>query len=103
MTRRLLTRALALQAREARPLLGGFALFFLLFCANTFLYIEQARLVEAAFPDEAVQTRVFGLIDANVQALAMLAGAAVCVAWAANGHLLAKAQARREADGTPAA
>ena len=36
-------------------------------------------------------------------ALAMLVGAAVCVAWAANGHLLAKAQARREADGTPAA
>ena len=32
MTRRLLTRALGLQAHEARPVLGGFALFFLLFC-----------------------------------------------------------------------
>ena len=36
-------------------------------------------------------------------ALAMLVGAAVCVAWAANGHLLAKAQARLESGSTPAA
>ena len=193
----------------------GIALFVVLLAsANTFLYIEQARIIEAAFPDKTAQTRVFGLIDATVQALAilsqlfitgrvaqklgigvllvtvplliafgfvwlalapgfgvfvavmilrrageygfmrpgremlwtavtdsakykaknftdsvvyragdmasawvktgvdalsgtpalaMLVGAAVCVAWAANGHLLAKAQARREADGTPAA
>ena len=193
----------------------GIALFVVLLAsANTFLYIEQARIIEAAFPDKTAQTRVFGLIDATVQALAilsqlfitgrvaqklgigvllvtvplliafgfvwlalapgfgvfvavmilrrageygfmrpgremlwtavsdsakykaknftdsvvyragdmasawvktgvdalsgtpalaMLVGAAVCVAWAANGHLLAKAQAQREADGTPAA
>ena len=197
------------------PYMLGIALFVVLLAsANTFLYIEQARLVEAAFPDKAAQTRVFGLIDVTVQALAivsqlfitgriaqrlgigvllvgvpllvgagfawlalaptfgvfvavmivrrageygfmrpgremlwtavtvsakykaknftdsvvyragdmasawvktgvdalaatpalaMLVGAAVCVAWAANGHLLAKVQARREADGAPAA
>ena len=33
---------------------------------------------------------------AATPALAMLVGAGVCVAWAANGHLLARAQARIE-------
>ena len=55
------------------PYMLGIALFVVLLAsANTFLYIEQARLVEAAFPDKAAQTRVFGLIDATVQALAIL-------------------------------
>ena len=51
----------------------GIALFVVLLAsANTFLYIEQARIIEAAFPDKTAQTRVFGLIDATVQALAIL-------------------------------
>ena len=55
------------------PYMLGIALFVVLLAsANTFLYIEQARLVEAAFPDKDAQTRVFGLIDATVQALAIL-------------------------------
>lgn len=55
------------------PYMLGIALFVVLLAsANTFLYIEQARLVEAAFPDKTAQTRVFGLIDATVQALAIL-------------------------------
>jgi len=55
------------------PYMLGIALFVVLLAsANTFLYIEQARLVEAAFPDKAAQTRVFGLIDATVQALAIV-------------------------------
>lgn len=55
------------------PYMLGIALFVVLLAsANTFLYIEQARLVEAAFPDKAAQTRVFGLIDASVQGLAIL-------------------------------
>src|SRR5690606_38936927 len=40
--------------------------------ATTFLYFEQARLVEARFPDPEDQTRVFGLIDTLVQTLAIL-------------------------------
>ena len=55
------------------PYMLGIALFVVLLAsANTFLYIEQARLVEAAFPGKEAQTRVFGLIDASVQALAIL-------------------------------
>ena len=55
------------------PYMLGIALFVVLLAsANTFLYIEQARIIEAAFPDKTAQTRVFGLIDATVQALAIL-------------------------------
>lgn len=56
------------------PYLLGIALFMLFLASvSTFLYFEQARLVEAAFPDPTDQTRVFGLIDAIVQALSILA------------------------------
>ncbi len=55
------------------PYMLGIALFVVLLASvTTFLYFEQARLVEAAFPDKTAQTRVFGLIDAAVQALAIL-------------------------------
>jgi len=55
------------------PYMLGIALFVVLLAsANTFLYFEQARLVAITFPDKAAQTRVFGLIDATVQALAIL-------------------------------
>src|SRR5690606_4766583 len=37
--------------------------------ATTFLYFEQARIVEATFPDRTRQTQVFAAIDATVQAL----------------------------------
>lgn len=55
------------------PYMLGIALFVVLLASvSTFLYFEQARLVEASFPDKAAQTRVFGTIDAIVQALAIL-------------------------------
>lgn len=55
------------------PILLGSAVFVLLLASSTtFLYFEQARLVEAAFPDRADQTRIFGTIDSIVQAIAIL-------------------------------
>jgi len=55
------------------PYLLGIALFVVLLASvTTFLYFEQARLVEAAFPDPVDQTRVFGIIDTVVQTLAIL-------------------------------
>lgn len=44
----------------------------LLTSATTFLYFEQARIVEATFPDHTAQTQVFSAIDATVQALTIL-------------------------------
>ena len=55
------------------PFLIGISLFVVLLASvNTFLYFEQARLVAETFPDRTDQTRVFGIIDAIVQALAIL-------------------------------
>ncbi|TWI01014.1 AAA family ATP:ADP antiporter [Luteimonas cucumeris] len=55
------------------PFMLGIAAFVLLLASvTTFLYFEQARLVELNFPDKADQTRVFGTIDAIVQSLAIL-------------------------------
>jgi len=55
------------------PFLLGSAVFVLLLAATTtFLYFEQARLVEATFPNRVDQTRVFGIIDVIVQALAIM-------------------------------
>ena len=47
--------------------IAGFVL--LLTTATTFLYFEQARIVEATFPDRTSQTQVFAAIDATVQSL----------------------------------
>jgi len=55
------------------PFLLGSAVFVLLLAATTtFLYFEQARLVEATFPNRLDQTRVFGIIDMIVQGLAIV-------------------------------
>jgi len=55
------------------PFLLGSAVYVLLLAATTvFLYFDQARLVEAAFPNRADQTRVFGIIDMIVQSLAIV-------------------------------
>lgn len=55
------------------PYLVGITIFVLLLASiNTFLYFEQARLVAEYFPDRAAQTRVFGMIDAVVQALSLI-------------------------------
>lgn len=55
------------------PYLLGIATFVVLLATvTTFLYFEQARLVEMHFPDPVDQTRVFGLLDAVVQTLAIL-------------------------------
>lgn len=55
------------------PYLRGIALFMVLLASvSTFLYVEQARIVEQAFPSRAAQTRVFGSLDAAVQLLSVL-------------------------------
>lgn len=55
------------------PYLMGIATFVVLLASvTTFLYFEQARLVELHFPDREDQTRVFGLLDFVVQSLAIL-------------------------------
>ncbi|MDQ4086854.1 MAG: MFS transporter [Pseudomonadota bacterium] len=52
------------------PYLLGISLFVILLTSvSTFLYLEQARVVEATFPDRDAQTRVFSAIDFVVQAL----------------------------------
>jgi ATP:ADP antiporter, AAA family len=52
------------------PYLLGISLFVILLTSvSTFLYFEQARVVEAAFPDRAAQTQVFSAIDFTVQSL----------------------------------
>jgi ATP:ADP antiporter, AAA family len=43
------------------------AFVLLLTIVTTFLYMEQARIVEAYFPDRTRQTQVFGTIDTVVQ------------------------------------
>jgi AAA family ATP:ADP antiporter len=55
------------------PYLLGIAFYVLLLASvSTFLYFEQARLIEAAYPVKTDQTRVFGMIDVAVQSLAIL-------------------------------
>ena len=55
------------------PYLLGIAVFVMLLASvTTFLYFEQARLIEATFPDPTRQTQVFSAIDVAVQALAIL-------------------------------
>jgi AAA family ATP:ADP antiporter len=57
---------------RSRYLLGIAAFVVLLASVSTFLYFEQARLVELHFPDRIDQTRVFGALDFIVQSLALL-------------------------------
>ena len=55
------------------PYLMAIACFVLLLTtATTFLYFEQARIVDATFPDRTRQTQVFAAIDATVQAMTIL-------------------------------
>lgn len=53
-------------------LLSICAFVILLTAVSTFLYFEQARIVEATFPDRASQTRAFSAIDVVVQSLTIL-------------------------------
>lgn len=56
------------------PYLAGIALFVvLLSTTTTFLYFEQARLVDALFPERASQVRVFAVIDLVVQSGSLIA------------------------------
>jgi AAA family ATP:ADP antiporter len=50
-------------------LLGLSAFVVLLASVNTFLYLEQARLVDLTFADRAQQTQAFAAIDVAVQSL----------------------------------
>jgi len=55
------------------PYLAGISVFVVLLATvTTFLYFEQARFVAELFPSREQQTRVFGMIDTAVQALAIL-------------------------------
>ncbi len=55
------------------PYLIAIAAFVLLLTTvTTFLYFEQARIVEAAFPDRTARTQVFASIDTLVQSLTIL-------------------------------
>jgi len=62
----------ALAVLRSRYLLGLSLFVVLLASVSTFLYVEQARIVSETFTDRSQQTQVFGLIDAGVQALAIL-------------------------------
>lgn len=53
---------------RSRHLLAICAFVILLTMVSTFLYLEQARLVNETFPDKVRQTQVFAAIDAAVQA-----------------------------------
>ena len=53
---------------RSRQLLAISLFVILLTSVSTFLYFEQARVVEATFPDRTRQTEVFAAIDAAVQA-----------------------------------
>ncbi|RAP62166.1 ADP/ATP translocating protein [Achromobacter sp. HZ01] len=57
---------------RSRYLMGISLLVILLATLNTFLYMEQARLVADAFPDTAQRIRVFSVLDFTVQALSLL-------------------------------
>jgi len=62
----------ASQVLRSPFLLGGAVFVLLLAATTTFLYFEQARLVEAVFPNRVDQTRIFGIIDMVVQGLAIV-------------------------------
>jgi AAA family ATP:ADP antiporter len=50
------------------PHLQAISIFVIALTAvSTFLYFEQARLVQETFPDKETQTQVFSAIDASVQ------------------------------------
>ena len=53
-------------------LLGISAFVLLLTGVSTFLYLEQARVVEATFADRTAQTQVFSAIDFVVQSLTIV-------------------------------
>lgn len=57
---------------RSRYLLGISLLVVLLATLNTFLYMEQARLVADTFPDTAQRIRVFSALDFTVQTLALV-------------------------------
>lgn len=57
---------------RSRYLLGISLLVVLLATLNTFLYMEQARLVADSFPDTTQRIRVFSALDFTVQTLALL-------------------------------
>ncbi len=64
------------------PYLLAIAAFVLLLTtATTFLYFEQARIVEAAFPDRTARTQVFAAIDTTVQSLTIF------IQFFVTGHL----------------
>jgi ATP:ADP antiporter, AAA family len=60
----------------------GIVLYMLLFTTtSTFLYLEQARIVSARFPDTATRAQFFAVIDFTVSCLTLLSQTAL-TAWA---------------------
>jgi AAA family ATP:ADP antiporter len=57
---------------KSRYLLSIGAFVFLLSWATTFLYMQQAELVEKAIPDRDAQTQLFGWVDFAVQTMSLL-------------------------------
>lgn len=57
---------------KSRYLMTISLFILLLVTATTFLYFEQARIVEENFPDRTAQTQVFATIDTVVQSLTIL-------------------------------
>ena len=62
----------ATQVARSPFLIGGAVFVVLLAATTTFLYFDQGKLVEAAFPVREDQLEVFGKIDSIVQALAIV-------------------------------
>jgi AAA family ATP:ADP antiporter len=56
----------------SRHLLGIAAFVLLLTWVSTFLYLQQAELVERALPDRDAQTQLFGWVDFAVQSLSLI-------------------------------
>ena len=55
------------------PYLGGLALFILLYSVtSTFLYFQQASIVQASFPERAARTAFFANIDLIVNAITLV-------------------------------
>ncbi len=72
-----------LRLLASRPYLAIIGAYILLYSlTSTFLYIEQARLIEETFPDEASRRAAFAQIDIWTNALTLLTQAMI------TGHLM---------------
>jgi len=75
------------------PYLGGIGVYVVLTaCAGTFVYLEQAGIVQRALPDRAVRTEFFATIDLYTNAAVLVIQAVIAgplVGWLGVGVALA--------------